>query len=78
MKEESQKELIHYILQHMLNEHFKTKTRMAKVLNVELRTIQKTCSLNALNSVVIAFVKRVERSVSVPNQAVALKKALTL
>lgn len=44
MNEESQKELIHYILRHMLDEHFKTKTRMAKALNVELRTIQKTFS----------------------------------
>lgn len=44
MNEESQKELIHYILRHMLDEHFKTKTRMAKALNVELRTIRKTFS----------------------------------
>lgn len=44
MNEESQKELIRYILRQMLDEHFKTKTRMAKALNVELRTIQKTFS----------------------------------
>lgn len=44
MNEEKEKELIHYILQHMLNRHFKSKTNMAKALNVELRTIQKTFS----------------------------------
>ena len=44
MSEEKQKELIHHILKYMLDQHFKTKTRMAKALNVELRTIQKTFS----------------------------------
>ena len=44
MKEEKEKELIHFILQYMLEQHFKTKTNMAKALNVELRTIQKTFS----------------------------------
>ena len=44
MNDEREKELIHYILQYMLNQRFKTKTNMARELNVELRTIQKTFS----------------------------------
>ena len=44
MNEEREKELIRYILQYMLNQRFKTKTNMARELNVELRTIHKTFS----------------------------------
>ena len=50
MAEEKQKELIRYILQYMLSRYFMTKTRMAKALNVELRTIQKTFSQLEKNS----------------------------
>ena len=50
MTEEKQKELIRYILQYMLSRYFMTKTRMAKALNVELRTIQKTFSQLEKNS----------------------------
>ena len=44
MKMNEEKELIYHILQTMLKHHFKTKSNMAKVLQVELRTIQKTFS----------------------------------
>lgn len=36
--------MAYHILQTMLKHHFKTKSNMAKVLQVELRTIQKTFS----------------------------------
>jgi len=44
MKMNEEKELIYHLLQTMLKHHFKTKSNMAKVLRVELRTIQKTFS----------------------------------
>ena len=50
LNEAKEKEFIHYVLRHMLNQHFKTKTQMAKALNVELRTIQKTFSQLEKNS----------------------------
>lgn len=44
-----EKELIYHILQYMLNQHFKSKSNMAKELGLELRTIQKIFSQFAKN-----------------------------